>query len=478
MNPDYGIYLSYSSYNKLYTNKFIKNGINIDGDIPPQYNTHSIDESNKVNGKPVRYLKNQTSGKVPIGAGQVIIANCSRIVIENQDVAECSIGISVTRSSYCILRNNSCSWNSHYGIYLTYFSDNNTISDNNCLSNSDSGIYLDDSNCNILSKNQMNDDGIYMRGYSLSHWNTHSIPTSNTVNGKPVYYWKNQTSGTVPSGAGQVILANCVNIKVENQNVSNGCYGIELGFSSLCTISNNTVNSNNKNGIDLYYSHNNILSYNVVNSNNGSGISIWGNFNALSNNNVCSNGERGVAVWGDYNTISYNNASSNVVGIWFFVSNRNIISNNTVSLNEDYGIYLIQSSSNKITYNCISSNSNYGIEINASAACNHIHHNNFIGNNPGGKQAYDINYGNFWNTSGSPHGYGNYWSDWSSPDNNTDGIVDFKYYPDGGKGANDSFPLTTPVKDAGAKIPESPPPALALVLLIIMPIVVAGRRRK
>ena len=76
------------------------------------------------------------------------------------------------------------------------------------------------------------EDGIFIWGDMLEHWNTHIIDTTNTVNGKPVHYWKNQNGGTIPPGAGQIVLANSTNVVIENQNVSDCSIGIELGFSS------------------------------------------------------------------------------------------------------------------------------------------------------------------------------------------------------------------------------------------------------
>jgi len=80
------------------------------------------------------------------------------------------------------------------------------------------------------------------------------METTNTVNGKPVYYYKNDTGFTVPYGAGQVILANCHRITVENQNISNGSAGIFVGYSSYISLTNNTC-SKNVNGIYLYSSN-------------------------------------------------------------------------------------------------------------------------------------------------------------------------------------------------------------------------------
>ena len=94
--------------------------------------------------------------------------------------------------------------------------------------------------------------------------------------------------------------------------------------------------------------------------------------------------------------------------------------------------------------------------------------NNIKGNPTGFRQACDFSNCNFWNTSTE----GNYWSDWTSPDNDSDGIVDFPYYLDGGSGACDHFPLTT-----AAKIYETPLPAPLIILSVLLLTAIVARRR-
>jgi parallel beta-helix repeat protein len=101
------------------------------------------------------------------------------------------------------------------------------------------GIYIDNSrNCNIFgntierktcginiwhcanlnfTNNTLKDNqvGFKLWGSDLQH-NLHSIDTTNTVNGKPVYFLVNQFNFQVPTNAGWVAAVNCANITVEN----------------------------------------------------------------------------------------------------------------------------------------------------------------------------------------------------------------------------------------------------------------------
>ena len=319
-------------------------------------------------------------------------------------------------SSSNTIANNTASNNGWYGIYLDSSSNNtltnntasnnedgvrlsssasNTIANNTASNNWWSGIYLYFSSSNTISDNTMVSDGIFIEGKIVEHWNTHYIDTSNTVNGKPVYYWKNQTGGTVPAGAGEVILANCTGVTVEGQNVSGGSVGILMGFSSNNTIANNTA-SYNEDGIYLRSSSN--------------------------------------------NTVANNTASYNVDGVLLSYSSNNTIVNNTAS-NNGYGIRLYSSGSNATANNTTSNN---------ASSRNTIYHNNFINNT---NQAYDNIGNNYWNAS-YPTG-GNYWSDYngidiySGPGQNvtgSDGMGDAPYTNiEGGAGAQDNYPLMYPM---------------------------------
>ncbi len=176
--------------------------------------------------------------------------------------------------------------NNKYGILLS-FSTNCSITNCSANNNVAAAIELDHSTNCTITNTTMIDNGIGVWGYEITYWNTHTIGTSNTVNGKPVYYLKNINDYTVPLGAGQIILANCTNVTIENQNVSNASIGIEIGFSYHCIITNCSVN-NNVVGIFLYSSTNCTITNCIVN-NNYCGIKLWNADNNLIYNNYFNN---------------------------------------------------------------------------------------------------------------------------------------------------------------------------------------------
>ncbi len=359
---------------------------------------------------------------------------------------EAGIGLHYVQN--CHIYNNNVSSN-HFGMNL-FWSDDNKIIKNNVSADD---IKLHNSNNNIVSNNTMVRGGILISGRYLEHWNTHTIDTSNTVDDKPVYYWKDMVGGTIPPGAGQVILANCSNVVVENQDVSNGNVGILLGFSANNTIANNTATFAGI-GIRFFSSSNNTMTNNRLSSN------FYGIFFSSSTNVI----------------LSANNISNNYYGVRFFYSGNVTIVRNVFFGNIGDGIYFSHSSNITIAENNVSNNGNdppptwlfagihshistnatiigndvsrnrYGIYLYYSTDIT-VHHNNVINNTV---QAGDD--GGNWNSwdDGYPSG-GNFWSDYAGIDElrgpnqdqwGSDGIGDTLYAIDAD--SQDRYPLVYP----------------------------------
>lgn len=281
-----GIFLDSAAYNTVANNNISRNGAGL---------VLFYSDNNNIVGNIAR---NNGHG--------IYLSGSSNNMVADNDASWNVEGIHIFESINNTVINNNASWNGDDGIDASS-SSNNIIVNNIASGNRNHGIYLVDSVNNTIASNVMLDGGIFLGGILLENWNSHMIDPSNTVNGKPVIYWKNVVGGTIVSDAGQVILANCTNVIVANQNVSKGSVGIELGFSSNNSIVNNTASLNKWFGIFLIYSDNNTFENNTA-SNNRRGIQLsFSNTNTFINNTVLSNDLRGISLYSSSNNTIYHN---------------------------------------------------------------------------------------------------------------------------------------------------------------------------
>ena len=213
------------------------------------------------------------------------------------------------------------------------FARNCYITNINATSGHADGIHIRSSVAITISNTRIVNDGIFILGTTLEAWNTHTIDTSNTVNGRPVYYWKNVTGGKVPPGAGKVILANTSGVIVENQNIGNVTSGIEIGFSSGNIIANNTALNNIGEGILMISAENNTIVNNTIRSTYSNGMLI-----SSSKSNLF-----------DGNNLSLNEGD----GINYVRSDGDVFVRNTIFSNEDRGIYVSGSTNSTFADNVL-----------------------------------------------------------------------------------------------------------------------------
>lgn len=444
----------------------------------------------------VRDCRVQGSGSYHSG---IRLGNCVNGTLDNNTLSGSYFGIYLKTASGNAVSNNNC-WNNRYGMFLSDSSNDNNIFNNNCSGNRYDGIelyglcnnnticnntffdnldaiHLESSYGNDVTGNVMVNNGMSIVGYLLPECTTHDIDTSNTVNGRPLYYYKDASGVTVPAGAGQIILANCTDFTVEGQSIEWATVGIELAFCSNVTIRDTTC-TNNTYGIFLWFSNGNTVSNNTI-SNNEIGLDNWwygiglrySNDNTIINNS-CSGSIYGIGLGpsSDSNNVCNNSCSNNTSGIALVLSsNNNMLRNNSCSYNSQHGILLQASSNNTLTANNLSYNTIYGMDFFAASNNNRVWNNTFVGNNGAGDaydpahiQACDEGTSNVWN---STEGYGNYWADWRGPDlSPMDGIVDYPYRIGGSSGSWDYYPIAeyygTPIPEFGAM------PLLVVVLSI------------
>jgi len=264
-----GIWLQHSSYNRVVENTFVGCGLETyssDLILWDSYWSDNTVKDNIVNGKPLVYLENISNYTVK-DAGQVILVNCSNILVENLNLSKASKGVQLWNTKNSLIANNIIT-NNWMCIDLCY-SYNNTIFENNIATN----------------------------------FGTGAINTELAV--------------TLEHSSDNNILRN---------NIANSSYGIWLRESSNNTISENNIENNHCAGVSLYGSlTNTILRNNVIMSD----LSFYNSFNNrfYHNNFIASrdlwgsgnfwdNGyPSGGNYWSDYNgTDSYCGFGQNKTG--------------------------------------------------------------------------------------------------------------------------------------------------------------------
>jgi len=457
-NDHYGILLENSSINTI-SNCNISN--NFDDGISAWYSS-----SNKISN--CNIYTNDEAGISNWRSSNNTISNCnifkngnsiwlgssSNVTISNCDISNNDYGIFVSSSSNNTIYTSNI-YSNNYAIRLDS-SPNNTIYNCNIYSNNWAGILLDSSSNNSIYSCNFTDDGIEIEGDVLSHF-----IYNNTVNGKPLLYYKNKNNVILDGiGVGQIILANCSNFEIKNISISHATIGIEIAYSNDISLANCNI-SNNGEGIRFHSSFNNTISNcNISNngvgtdadsfynntisncniSNNGEGIRFHSSFNnTISNCNIYSSSSWHGILFdsSSYNTLfNCNICSSNWYNVYLYSSSNNTISNCNISKNRYGGILFDSSSSNNIISNCnISDNNHHGIRFHSSSN-NTIYTNNFINNS---NTVYCLyNSTNIWHSpmqvtytyDGNTYTsyLGNYWSNYTGSDANHDGIGDVAYY--------------------------------------------------
>jgi parallel beta-helix repeat protein len=352
-------------------------------------------------------------------------------------------GINLLLSPYTNISENRLS-NNNNGIFVSISSFSNIS--NNYFSNNEWGLYLDNTGENVIKSNNFTNDGIFIESGQLRYWNTHYIE-NNSINGKPIYYFKNESSILVSSDAGQIILANCSYINISGFNISNVVVSVILGFSDHINISNNSLHTNNWYGIFLKRSFFTNIDNNKIYYNKYHGIYLGSDislplFNNISNNIIFSNDLYGIYIKSYNNSIFNNIIYNNTIGISFYgsMATNNFIYNNSIH-DQQYGIYSDWAGPNFIYRNSIF-NHQYGISLDSSDRV--LIYNNNLENNT--NNAIDDRWRNFWNYS-YPIG-GNYWDIYTGSDNykgpnqnipGSDGIGDTPYVIDAD--SQDNYPL-------------------------------------
>lgn len=392
-----------------------------------------------------------TSNDVSVSANVVVandgegiyVGDSTNVSITANHVSSNGYGIALSTSAEAHVTANDISDNL-YGVSL--YSTTNTSIVANEVSNNGMGIYIGESTNILATANNLTDDGIYLDGIALVHYNSHTIPQDNLVDGLPVLYRKDCT-GLVVDGEvlGQLLVANCTAVRAANLALTRTEVGIEFAYVEGATIAANGV-SNSVYGIDVKYSTDvSVVANRIWDNSYGISLTNTADFSVAANNvsgntygillNIPTNGS----------VVANIVAANDVRGIWLAVATNVSITANNVSQGGDGIVQEYSATAISITANNVSNNEN-GIRLysltNVSVVANEvsnngngirliyatnalIHHNRFINN---GNQAYTTGTGQW--DDGYPSG-GNYWSDYGGVDDCSGPLQDVCPDPDG-----------------------------------------------
>jgi parallel beta-helix repeat protein len=323
------------------------------------------------------------------------------------------------------------------GLYVGSASDCFLVANN--FTNCQSSFYIEYSSNVTLSQNTMKNASFgYVGGNSINHY-LHSIDTSNTVDGKPVYYLTNQEGLTINSTLfpeiGFLALVNSTEITVEGLRLANSTTALLLAFTNNSKIMDNVFDDNHF-GISAVSSSSNLVCANEL---VGDVISLEFDVsccnNTITGNRVGGTGGMGLTNQSNYNTVSFNNVSGFEGGIFLasFCSN-NVFVGNIIENCSGEGLELIQSQNNTFIQNTIM-NTTRALRLEQAETCNNTFYDNNFENN---KQPFLIigTIGsNIWDNGLE----GNYWSNYNGTDGNQDGIGDTPYIIDANN--TDHYPL-------------------------------------
>ena len=481
-----------------------------------------IDGAGYVLESPLEYSRIQNGNGLDL-------SECSNITVENLEIRNFYRGIILESSSGNTFSNNRFTSNS---IALDVREGStNTITDNTFSANGYAISFSGGIN-NVLSGNVMNDNSASFKifGSKLNDFQQ-SIDTSNLVDGKPVYFLKNQANIAinpvthpqvgflalincndilvegieVTKNEPSLALVNCNNVTIRNVALPNDQPTILVSYTDNSIITNNNLlDTRGAHCIRLLNSSHNIVSNNQIISSfslysaYSHGIGISDGFNNTVFQNLVVGTDSAICLLdSDDNTIQNNSVTNTTTGIEIAGSSGNIVAGNTVfhtikeylryselgtgisidtdALNNQF--YENNITTNKVGVSLSSSPNTFArntvadneLGLSIGASNNKIYNNNFLNNIKQAELASSSV--TLWDNGTA----GNYWSDYltrypNASEINDSGIGDTPYVID----ANniDSYPLMVPYETSPTESkPETEPFPTVLVVAVTVAVV-------
>ncbi|OPX69126.1 MAG: PKD domain protein [Methanoregulaceae archaeon PtaB.Bin056] len=201
----------------------------------------------------------------------------------------------------------------HDGILILTGSDNNEIYENDVRDNREFGLVLSQTTGNLLRTNTVggNRYNFFVKGLSRDQY-LHDVDSSNTVEGKPVYYLVEETGRVIgqPDDPGTVYLVDCDTVQLRDLTLEKNGAGVFSWGSSHLVLENLTCRENGV-GINFVSGCDSVLLSRVYcNENDGMGILISNGGNVtIEDSSASFNTMRGM-LFHDCSAVHVSNSSA------------------------------------------------------------------------------------------------------------------------------------------------------------------------
>ena len=129
------------------------------------------------------------------------------------------------------------------GIY-SFHSDDLALSGNRISSQDYNGFgteLIQSLNASIQG-NAFQSAGLYLDGNLLPFYTSHAVAANNSVNGRPLRFYKDSTDVTVNGASlGQLFVVNCTHVRVSNLVVSDTNVAVEMAYVRDVEVTRNRV---------------------------------------------------------------------------------------------------------------------------------------------------------------------------------------------------------------------------------------------
>lgn len=314
----------------------------------------------------------------------IYIEDSDYVVVENNTIFDHDYGAGIdTWDDLQLTINDNRISNSYHGLILQYVYKVTLVG--NEVSNAYFGLVLYGTQYGVLYGNELvNNTMNFGVNYEYS---SHTIAENNTINGKPIYYWKGASSRAVPSDAGFVGLIECDNITMTGLSFSNNYHGLIAFNTRDSTVSGNTFNDTTY-GAEIWGSSISFIDNEV--HQNEVGLLLKECDNSTFENNTLSQSEQILEITqSDHVAFINNRFNGSTIGLkvisgdnisivdcdfenilytslFVYYSERTTIAGNRINNTLNEGLLVQSSDDNVIRDNIITNVSSYGIQLESS----------------------------------------------------------------------------------------------------------------